>query len=112
MPFELGLVVAKTSARWFVFEAKPYRLQRTLSDLNGHDPLIHRQRPKEVIKKLRDVFRNRRRSPTLAEMHAVHTRVRKLATFIERDEGSLIGRHAFEQLVVGAQKIAKRSGLI
>ncbi len=25
---------------WFVLEARPHRLQRSLSDLNGTDPLI------------------------------------------------------------------------
>jgi hypothetical protein len=43
MPFELGLAVAweksnPTKHNWFVFEAKAYRVQRSLSDLNGTDP--------------------------------------------------------------------------
>jgi hypothetical protein len=38
MPFELGLAVEMSRHQkhdWFVLEAKPYRLQRSLSDLNG-----------------------------------------------------------------------------
>ena len=40
MPFELGLAVAweksnPTKHNWFVFEAKAYLVQRSLSDLNG-----------------------------------------------------------------------------
>jgi len=112
MPFELGLVVVRPSAKCFVFESKPFRLQKTLSDLNGHDPLIHRGRPRDVIVKLRDVFRNGRRATTINELLKLHADVRKLATLIERDQGSLLGRQAFVDLVIGAQKIAKRQRLI
>jgi hypothetical protein len=45
MPFELGLAVAWSVARrgfqeWFLFESKPHRLSKSLSDLNGTE-LIH-----------------------------------------------------------------------
>jgi hypothetical protein len=112
MPFELGLVVARPSARWFVFEAEPHRLQQSLSDVNGHDPLVHRGNPEVALVKLRDVFRNRGRHTSADELRELHVAARKLARFIERDQGSLIGRQAFEDLVVGAQKIAARRGLI
>lgn len=112
MPFELGLVVVRPSAKWFVFESKPFRLQKTLSDLNGHDPLIHRGRPRDAIIKLRDVFRNGRRATTVDELLKLHADVRKLAVIIERAQGSLLGRQAFVDLVIGAQRIAKRQHLI
>lgn len=47
MPFELGLTVGRNTRRagtehtWFVFEAIPWRLQKSLSDLNGTDVDIH-----------------------------------------------------------------------
>lgn len=46
MPFEAGLAVAWAhfapgTHQWFVFESKPHRLLKSLSDLNGFDPLIH-----------------------------------------------------------------------
>ena len=45
MPFELGMAVAlargNNSRRFVLLETKRYRLQRTLSDLNGFDPGIH-----------------------------------------------------------------------
>lgn len=112
MPFELGLVVADPSAKWFVFEAVPHQLQLTLSDLNGHDPLIHGNEPREVIANLRDVFRNRRSAPTLRQLLKMHEAVRRLARLIERDRSSLLKRKAFEDLVRGAQEIAQRHGLI
>src|SRR2546423_3372145 len=50
MPFELGLTVtiAKTRGRrhdWYVFEATPHRLGKSLSDLGGTDPYIHGNSP-------------------------------------------------------------------
>src|SRR5437763_1236726 len=46
MPFELGLACAiqnasPTAYEIIVMDAKPYRLDRTLSDYKGRDPLIH-----------------------------------------------------------------------
>ena len=45
MPFELGLAVALTrlrkSRKFVMLEAERFRLQKTLSDLNGFDPGIH-----------------------------------------------------------------------
>jgi hypothetical protein len=43
MPFELGLAVEaghRQVHQWFVLDARPYRLQRSLSDLNSTDPPI------------------------------------------------------------------------
>ncbi|MGH2626137.1 MAG: hypothetical protein ACRDHY_05750 [Anaerolineales bacterium] len=41
MPFEVGLAVAtarwRPAHQWFLLEARPYRLQQTLSDLGGTD---------------------------------------------------------------------------
>jgi hypothetical protein len=51
MPFELGLAVGYHTRRanrehtWFVFETKPWRLQKSLSDLNGTDVEPDRRRP-------------------------------------------------------------------
>src|SRR5947209_7275123 len=47
MPFELGLLLGWRKSRptrshiWFVFESARRRLQKSLSDLDGTDPLIH-----------------------------------------------------------------------
>ena len=46
MPFELGLacalkVASPAAYEIFVLEARPFRIDRTLSDYKGRDPLIH-----------------------------------------------------------------------
>ncbi len=51
MPFELGLAYAlhqKRKAHDFrIMESREYRLQMTLSDLNGIEPFVHNRRPKK-----------------------------------------------------------------
>src|SRR5216683_1430874 len=58
MPFEVGLAVA--TARWrparqrFLLEARPYRVQQTLSDLGGTDAYIHGDGPRRLLIALAD----------------------------------------------------------
>ena len=73
MPFELGLAVAwgklnPATHTWFVFEAKAYRIQKSLSDLNGADPPIHDGRVPGVMRELSNSFRRPKNQPTVPEM--------------------------------------------
>ena len=56
MPFELGLAMASANqagtAKCFVFEAKEYRIGKSLSDLDGTDPYIHGGKPEGVLREL------------------------------------------------------------
>ncbi len=58
MPFELGLLLGwqkakrNSSPTWFVFESVNRRLQKSLSDLDGTDPLIHGGTVRGVFREL------------------------------------------------------------
>lgn len=61
MPFELGMAVAihleATSRHSFrVLEQVNYRMQQSLSDLNGYDPFIHGGHPTGVFDAIRNMF--------------------------------------------------------
>jgi hypothetical protein len=61
MPFELGLASAIKIANpsqyeIFVLDAKPYRLDRILSDYKGRDPLVHNGTCDGMVACLLDVF--------------------------------------------------------
>lgn len=61
MPFELGLAVACSminvrSHDWFVFESVPRQLSKSLSDLSGIDPYIHRGTVVGVLRELCNAF--------------------------------------------------------
>ncbi|MGD1102632.1 MAG: hypothetical protein ABSA59_11245 [Terriglobia bacterium] len=114
MPFELGLAVAwqrigKRSHRWYVFEAEPHRLQKSLSDLNGTDPYIHHYQPDGVLQQLTDALIRVRHRPTVMELEAILDDLKKAAVKIKRGlrTKSLFGSRAFEDLVLAAQRIAR-----
>jgi hypothetical protein len=60
MPFEAGLAVAISrdipSHQWRLLEARPYRLQQSLGDLNGFDPAIHHERVPGIFDAIDDLF--------------------------------------------------------
>jgi len=60
MPFEVGLAVAtarwRPAHQWFLLEARPYRVQQTLSDLGGTDAYIHGDGPRQLLIALTDAY--------------------------------------------------------
>jgi hypothetical protein len=122
MPFELGLAVALELANpgrhhWFVFEEKRHRLQKSLSDLNGFDPLIHGGTPDGMMHAITNAFvtvRPQAINPTASHMLRVH---RSLIAFarqtLKQQEGmpTLFAAGPFRRLVTAAQEIARQIGL-
>jgi len=99
MPFEVGLAVAtarwRPAHQWFLFEAKRFRVQRTLSDLSGTDAYIHGEG-------------SRRKQPSVAELGRIHRFLRDKSSGIRRSYGTLFGARAFRDLVVVATDFATR----
>ena len=107
MPFELGLAVEMSRHQkheWFVLEAKPYRLQRALSDVNGTDPLIHGGRPEGLLQMLADVF-DRPGIPSVP-VEPILDLPRRQAPTLSRRCGGLYTRGAFAELVWSATDLA------
>ena len=108
MPFETGMAVAlaQTSGhQWRVFEQRPYRLQQSLSDLNGFEPFIHGGTARGVIDRLLDAFRGK---------NFDRDEIRRLHRELLRFRSTLMGRdvfqpYPFDQLVRAA--IAAREKL-
>jgi hypothetical protein len=84
MPFELGLAVGYHTCRanrehiWFVFETRPWRLQKSLSDLNGTDVYTHGGTPAGV-------FRNQ---PTVRQMTVIFEALQKNLRPILQETGA------------------------
>ncbi|MGH9543212.1 MAG: hypothetical protein ACRD2H_15190 [Terriglobales bacterium] len=79
MPFELGMAVARVSARrnrWFLFEAKDHRLQKSLSDLSGVDVHVHGGTIEGVMRELCNAFIASGR-PSVPAMLAAYRRLRR-----------------------------------
>jgi hypothetical protein len=112
MPFELGMTIARadkleSDTHWIVLEEKPYRLQKSLSDLNGYDPFVHKGTVTGLLQALLDAFEDPAHSVSMAEMKASYTALRIVAAQLklENDWPDLYRAAAFRQLVVAANKL-------
>ncbi len=109
MPVELGLAlyrshVTKGKHRVFVFESKPYRAQRSTSDVNAIDPHIHHGTPKGLMGSLRNIFRQPGNATTVPEMLASYRAVKRKLPEFRRNSGgkSLFEAAVFQDLTVAA----------
>jgi hypothetical protein len=115
MPFELGLAVAWARAfdrphDWVVFEARPYRQQKSLSDLNGTEVYIHGARPIGLFRALTNVLEKSRHRPTVQQLQGIYRDIKAGAVKIKRNLAtrSLCETRPFKELVAFAQLSARR----
>ena len=112
MPFEVGLAVAtarwRPAHQWFLLEARPYRIQQTLSDLGGTDAYIHRDGPRQLLVALTNALVRAAKQPTLDQLYRVFELVGAEAIRIRGSCGSLFAARAFKDLVVVAVDFATR----
>jgi hypothetical protein len=112
MPFELGLTVGHTASNsrhtWFVFETRHWRLQKSLSDLNGTDPYVHEGTPRGVFRELSNAFIRQQAQPTIGEMVRIYEGLRSNVRTIltETGAGSLFEARPFKRLSVYASALA------
>jgi hypothetical protein len=107
MAFELGLAVAlglRDGHEWAVFERVPYRLTRSLSDLNGYDQYTHRGVPEGVVQAVTELFHDlpsppKRDPDDLMQVYRVIRRFRRA-----RLPGDVFTATSFAKLVVAARE--------
>lgn len=115
MPFELGLLLGwrkakrKSNHTWFVFEAVRRRLQKSLSDLDGTDPLIHDGTVRGVFRELSNALVKSRYRPELPHMKEIYRHIKTASPLIMRSAGasSLFEARVFNRLVVLALDYAE-----
>lgn len=95
MSFELGLTVGRTTRRagmehnWFVFETKRWRLQKSLSDLNGTDVYVHGGTPAGVFRELLSAFvRQREANRKVEQITVIYDALRANLPTILRETGA------------------------
>lgn len=114
MPFELGLLLGwkkATRARhtWVVFEAVRHRLPKSLSDLDGTDPLIHDGTVRGVFRELSNALLKSRNNPELQHMNRIYRHLKTASPLIMKSVGakSLFGARVFKRLAVLATEYAE-----
>lgn len=117
MPFELGLACAIADLTpphaFILLEKHRFRLQRTLSDMNGLDPYIHDGNVRGVIECVLDALRPRTGAPTHADVFRLYRTLRIAANrFTNNGRRSLFTRSRFLELVAVGVERAAQTGLI
>jgi hypothetical protein len=113
MAFELGLAVAtakhiRTTHQFRLLEARAYRLQHSLSDLNGYDPYIHNGTPSGMYEAICDVFSEARPFPVedVIKFRRVYQRLSAFRRQRFRN-GNLYTAYRFAQIVVAAREYVR-----
>lgn len=119
MPFELGLAVAweksnPTEHSWFVFESRPYRIQKSLSDLNGTDPQIHGGQVSGVLRELSNIFRRPRNQPSVPDLMHTYIAISRRSKEVMEEAGarSLFEARTFQDLCFEAKVAAENLRLL
>ena len=113
MPFELGMTIAWNRAmgrrhQWIALESTPYRLQVSLSDLNGFEPFIHGGTVGGVLRALLDAFETRDEVIEMERLKTGYRRLRHFASLSQRRYGwkNLFSPSAFRRLVIASAAIS------
>ena len=115
MPFELGLACALAKYRkphsYFVMEKKPHRLDQTLSDLKGQDPLVHHNSPKRIVSGVISALRSKSRSPDPKEVYINFKILWMIAKELKNrySERTIFNRSIFIMLVEAGTRLAVAS---
>ena len=117
MPFELGMAYAlaqKASHDFFILEEKPFRLQASLSDLNGYDPHIHDCTPSGALRCILDCFGSSSGVPPMSTLEALMRQLSKLASKLQREMrvANPFHPYVFRRLVTAAVEISRHRNLI
>lgn len=116
MPFELGLTAGISTNRaqrphtWFVFESHRWRIQKSLSDLNGTDVYVHDGSSDGVFRELISAFVRQRNQPTVARMNVIYKALQSNLRQMLRETGagSPFEASVFKRLSVYASALADR----
>jgi len=118
MAFELGLACAirqyGQSHDYIIMEKKQYRLDRTLSDIKGRDPLIHDGSPRRIISCILDVLRTDSNNPNPLEVYKMTHQLWKIAGELKRRyaTATIFNRSIFLTLVQAGNELAVAAGYL
>ena len=118
MPFELGIAFTLSRIgndhKFFILEAREYRLQKTLSDVNGIEPCIHKATAKGIISCAIDHLGTTNEKPDPKTIRRIQRQLWKSVPKLKAIHGrtNIFCRPIFTELVEGAALLAKKEGLI
>jgi hypothetical protein len=115
MPFELGLAVAwatkvNRNHNWFIFESKGFRVQQSLSDLNGTEAYIHKGTGIGLLSQLANALVRTKHQPTVKQLKSILHDLKLVSIELKKNlaTNSLFNARSFNDLVAAAAIIAKK----
>jgi hypothetical protein len=117
MPFEAGLAcglaLARGQHRYFVMEEAPFRMQRSLSDLNGIDPLLHGGTAQGMLREVTSCLAGSK-PPPFSRVKRLHEHARTRVRQIQARYGvdGIFSRPAYTSAVAAIVGIAEHMGLV
>lgn len=117
MPFELGLAYSlfrSQGHRFFVLEERPFRLQASLSDLNGYDPYVHGSTQAGVLRCVLDCLSGPSTTPSLIQLTRLTRSLGLVARDLQRTQGvdTPFYPYIFRQIARAAAELASLDGLV
>src|SRR5262245_41353517 len=118
MSFELGIAVALSELegqhKYVLLERIQHRLDRTLSDLRGRDPYVHRGGIRSTIVAVLDVFQSDRDDVAPETVFAVYRNLWLTTNVLKRRYGAntIFSRSLFVRTVAAAGALAADAGLL
>lgn len=107
MPFEAGLAVGWAQMtpghKWFVLETQTFRIQKSLSDLNGYDPLIHHGTIPGLMQALMNGFGRPQYPVRPQALLKLNDLLWITARRLKRDHGTIYSRASYVKLVHAGQ---------
>lgn len=106
MPFEAGLAIAYSrynkAHEWRILEAKKHRIEKTLNDLNGHEPYIHNGTINGMLCALTNIFVIKKNAPEVAELKKIYDDLTVYVKKLKKSYRNLYQETPFNRLVLAA----------
>ena len=117
MPFELGVAIGASWGqphRAFVFEKQAFRLQRTLSDLNGLDPHPHHNTVGGMVQAVVNALAPHTSAARIEKLKRAARRVVRTVGKMKKKASAdgVFSASGFKRVLVAAAAIAKAEKLI
>jgi len=118
MPFELGIACILARLRknhdFIILEKKRYRLDITLSDMKGRDPLIHEGSPRTIVSCIIDALGSPSGDPQLSQVYRTSSTLWRVAKELKKraNRSTIFARSLFHQIAEAAVELSIEQGLL
>ena len=99
---------------YVLFDAVPYRLDKTLSDIKGRDPYVHGHGARATVRAVLEVLQSPGEPTDPVDVYRLHSQLVRVKVELKRrhDSSTIFTRAMFERVVALAVRLAVGAGLL